>query len=122
MKFAIEMAPRVLRSWSMAFLLIPTIHGQLQPGQNDKPKPGGGVVKPPTPPILKASLGNPPAQLAATCLPGSPVITFHVQVTNVGGSPSAPTAVAAVDSSLMPAWTGETPLPAIAQGQGVTVN
>jgi hypothetical protein len=94
---------------------------------NSNPKPGGGsVVKLHGQPYLVVSLPvGTPYQLGS-CIPGRPVLTFTVQVTNQGtlaNRAQPPETAVALDDSVFPVrWQGEISLPEIPVAQSVRIN
>lgn len=95
---------------------------------DSRPKPGqGGVVKLHGQPYLVVSLpSGTPFQLSGGCVPGRPVLTFTVQVSNKGtlaNRTQPPETAVAMDESIFPErWQGQTSLPEIPPGQSVNIN
>jgi hypothetical protein len=95
---------------------------------DSKPKPGqGGVVKLHGQPYLVVSLpAGTPFQLSGGCVPGRPVLTFTVQVSNKGtlaNRVQPPETVVALDDTIFPErWQGQASLPEIPPGQSVSVS
>jgi hypothetical protein len=95
---------------------------------DSKPKPGqGSVVKLHGQPYLVVSLpAGESFHLSGGCVPGRPILTFTVQVSNQGNVANRtqpPENVVALDDAVFPErWQGQASVPQISPGQSVTVN